>query len=212
MQSLKSKIKVKKLVKKFLAFKQSYNFNYKTFETKNNEVYCDNCLLINADGETIPESEKWINVGYKLKNPISKCLSNLFPYEFYFKGKKMFSIESFFQGIKFKDKKSQNLICNYYGLDSNNIKCTTNYNWKETQEIYFRGKKINRDSIEYNNLVSELYISLLQNPLYVGALKQASNKYIIHSIGVEDKTQTVFSRYEFEFMLNALKDFVKLYM
>ncbi len=212
MQSLASKFKIKKLLKKFIAFKQNYKFEYKTFETKNNELYCDGCLLKDKDGNIIPESEKWINVGYKLKNPLSKCLSNLFPYEFYFKGIKLHSAEAFFQGIKFVDKKTQKMLFNYAQLDSNNIKCSSNFDWTKIQCICFKGKLISRRSEEYQNLIYELYISLLQNPLYLGAIKQIGDRYVIHSIGCEDDTKTVLTRYEFEFMLNCLKDFVKIYM
>lgn len=40
-------------------------------------------------------------------------LSNLIPYNFKFRGIKLASIENFFQGIKFKDKKIQNYIFSY---------------------------------------------------------------------------------------------------
>ncbi len=75
--------------------------------------------------------------------------------------------------------------------------------------MYWQGKEIKRDSDEYDNLVDELYISAIQNPLYRNVLKNI-NKPIIHSIGEVDKKKTVFTRYEFEFMLNCLVEFLKL--
>ena len=133
--------------------------------------------------------------------------SNLFPYKFKFKGKKLASIENFFQGIKFKDKKIQNYIFTYYGTNAVHIKVASNYNWKETGIIYWQGKAIKRDSMEYNLLIDELYISAAQNPIYRAALCNC-DKPIIHSIGENDKKETTFTRYEFEFELNCLKDFI----
>lgn len=90
--------------------------------------------------------EDFVNVGYKLKGTLSKTLSNLFPYEFIFKGKKVKSIESIFQGLKFQNKKIQNLVLKYSGLDSNNIKIASDYDWKSTGILYWQGKPINRHS------------------------------------------------------------------
>ena len=112
----------------------------------------------------IGESEKWINAGYKNKGAYAKVLSNLFPYTFEFKGKVLNSIESFLQGIKFKETEMQNLVFNYSGLDSNNIKICSEHEWKKTKIVYWQGKEIDRLSSKYDDLVDELYISAIQNP------------------------------------------------
>ena len=135
-------------------------------------------------------------------------LSNLFPYSFKFKGKKLSSIENFFQGIKFKDKKIQNYIFSYFGTQAVHIKVASNYDWKEKGLIYWQGKEIIRNSIEYDLLIDELYISAAQNPLYRSVLINC-DRPIIHSIGENEKNNTTFTRYEFEFELNCLKDFLK---
>ena len=132
----------------------------------------------------------------------------MFPYEIKFKGKKLSSIESFFQGIKFKDRKIQDLVFKYSGTEAVHLKEATDCNWKETGTLYWQGKPIKRDSREYSLLVDELYISAIQNPLYRQALMNC-NKRIIHSIGNEEKKETVFTRNEFELELNCLKDFIK---
>ena len=172
-------------------------------------MFCDGELLQRGEEKPIGETEKWINVGYKLKGPSSKVLSNLFPYEFVFRGKHLNSIETFFQGIKIKDKNTQEYVFKYSGLDSNNIKAASDFDWKESGIVYWQGKEIKRDSDEYDNIVDELYISAIQNPLYRNVLKNI-NKPIIHSMGEVDKKKTVFTRYEFEFMLNCLVEFLKL--
>ena len=201
--------KVKEELKAFKEFKKKFKFNQKEIIQDGEDLYCDGELLQKGEEKPIGETEKWINVGYKLKGSFSKVLSNLFPYEFVFEGKHLSSIETFFQGIKIKDKKVQEYIFKYSGLDSNNIKVASDFNWKETGIIYWQGKAIKRNSEEYDNLVAELYISAIQNPLYRNVLKNV-NKPIIHSIGEVDKKETVFTRYEFEFMLNCLVAFLKL--
>ncbi len=146
-------------------------------------------------------------MGYKLHDSLPKVLSNLFPYEFYFRGYKLHSIESFFQGIKFKNKKAQREVFKLSGLDSNNIKSAQDYNWKDDGKIFFMGIPYLRDSDDYELLVDELYISLLQNPLYVDSLKKVGDKYILHAMGEVNKTETVFTRFEFEKELNCLKEY-----
>lgn len=200
---------MKKELEKFKQFKNKYIFKEKEIYEIDGIKYCEEIALIDEEGKAIGDSEKWVNVGYNIKGTYSKVLSNLFPYEFAFKGKKMGSIEGFFQGIKFKDIDMQNLVIKYSRIDSNYIKIATDYDWKETGIIYWQGEPIDRFSKEYEDLVDELYISAIQNPLYRNVLKKC-DKYILHEIGNTDLKETVFTRYEFEKQLNCLKDFLKL--
>lgn len=200
--------KIEKELKEFQKFKSNYTFIQQEIEEINGKQFCEGEPLLDEDGNEIGDCEKWINVGYKYKGPYAKVLSNLFPYEFKFKGKTLKSIESFFQGIKFKDIDMQNLVFNYSGLDSNHIKVCSDYDWKETGILYWQGIKVNRFSKEYDNLVDELYISAIQNPLYRNILK-ITTRDILHTMGGATKEETVFSRYEFELQLNCLKDFLK---
>ena len=201
--------KIKKELKDFKNFKKKFEFIQKEIVQEGENLFCDGELLQRGEEKPIGETEKWINVGYKLKGPSSKVLSNLFPYEFVFRGKHLNSIETFFQGIKIKDKNTQEYVFKYSGLDSNNIKAASDFDWKESGIVYWQGKEIKRDSDEYDNIVDELYISAIQNPLYRNVLKNI-NKPIIHSMGEVDKKKTDFTRYEFEFMLNCLVEFLKL--
>ena len=178
-------------------------------EEKNKMPYFLGSPLLDENNKEIGICDKWVNVGYKLHGPYSKALSNLFPYTFIFKGKKVNSIESIFQGIKLKNKKTQNKALKYYGMDSNTLKIANDFDWKKEQCIYWQGKKINRDSKEYDDFIDELYISAVQNPLYRNVLKNVPNIYILHSLGSEKKEETVFTRYEFEFMLNCLSSYIK---
>lgn len=195
-------------LKEFKNFKRLYTFEQKEIIEINGKECCEGMPLLDEDEKNIGECEKWINVGYKYSGDHAKLLSNLFPYKFEFRGKELKSIESFFQGIKFPDKNMQNLVFEYSGLDSNHIKSCSDYNWKETGMIYWQGKPIDRYSEVYDDLVDEVYISAIQNPLYRSALKNCT-KPIIHTMGAKEKNETVFTRYEFEKQLNCLKDFLK---
>lgn len=195
-------------LKKFKKFKENYDFKQKEIDVINGVKYCDGIALVDEEGKELGDCEKWINVGYKLKGPYAKIFSNLFPYEFDFRGKHLHCIENFFQGIKFKEKELQDLVFSYSALDSNYIKAATDYDWKKTGIVYWQGKEIDRFSQEYDDMVDELYISAIQNPLYRNALK-ICNRDIIHVMGEVEKSKTTFTRYEFEKELNCLKDFLK---
>lgn len=200
--------RIKKELRQFREYKKTYEYSFNEVEQINGFEYYKGQPLIDEEGKNIGDCEKWINVGYKHKGPYAKVLSNLFPYEFKFKGKKLNSIESFFQSIKFKDVKIQNLVFKYNGLNSNYVKICSDYDWKKTGIVYWQGKPIDRFSKEYDDLVDELYISAIQNPLYRNILK-ICDKEIIHTMGGKEKQETVFTRYEFEKQLNCLKDFLK---
>lgn len=197
----------KKELNEFIEFKKNYKFNQLIIIEKNNNLYCEGELLKEGDSKYTGESNKWINVGYTLSGMYPKLLSNLFPYEFKFKGHKLNSIECFFQGIKFPNKKNQNKIFNYSGKEALSLQKASLYNWKETGIVYWQGKPIIRDSQEYDNLVTELYVSAIQNTFYRNVIKNCKLP-IIHAIGEIDKKNTTFTRYEFELMLNCLHDFL----
>lgn len=195
-------------LKAFKKFKENYNFIQTEPEDKDGTIYYKGIPLIDQEGKKLGETENWVNVGYKLSGLYTKTLSNLFPYVFVFRGKKLKSIESFFQGIKFKDITMQNMVFEYDGLDSSCIKVASDYDWKQEGIIYWQGEAIKRDSQKYDDIVDELYISAIQNPLYRNVLKNC-DKEIIHLMGGISKKETVFTRYEFEKQLNCLKDFLK---
>lgn len=197
-----------KELKEFKKFKKDYKYEMPEITEIDGKQYCQGEPLIDEDGKEIGDCEKWINVGYKYKGPYAKVFSNLFPYEFKFKGKKLQSIEAFFQGIKFEDKKMQDIVFNYSALNSNYIKVCSGYDWKKTGIVYWQGKPIDRYSEEYDDLIDELYISAIQNPIYRNLLK-TTDRQILHTMGGKEKNETVFTRYEFEKQLNCLKDFLK---
>ena len=100
------------------------------------------------------------------------------------------------------------MVFNYSALNSNYIKVCSGYDWKKTGIVYWQGKPIDRYSEEYDDLIDELYISAIQNPIYRNLLK-TTDRQILHTMGGKEKNETVFTRYEFEKQLNCLKDFLK---
>lgn len=199
--------KLRKELKEFRMFKKNNKFEQLVLIYENDKIYYKD-ILVSDEDITISDHDEFVNVGYKLKGTTPKLLSNLYPYEFYFKGKKVASIEGVFQGIKFKNKKEQNYVLKYSRLDSNNIKGCNLDDWKKDGKLYWQGKPIDRFSSEYQRFLEELYISAIQNPLYRNVLL-STNKYILHSMGVLEQKDTVFTRYEFEEMLNTLSKYLK---
>ncbi len=210
MESLRLRLKIKKELNEFRIFKKSFKFEMKEIVKKDDgSLFCDEvCIKNGKNNEWVSETDTFINVGYKFHGALPKVLSNLFHCEFYFKGFKLNSIEGVFQGFKFKNKKTQRQVFKHFGLDSNNIKAASDYDWRETQTVYFQGKPIKRNSEEYYDFIDELYISAIQNPLYRNAIKNAGDRYIMHALGKSDITQTIFARCEFEYELNALRIFL----
>jgi len=118
----------KKELQELIEFRKNYKFKQlEIIKNEDENLYCDGVLLKDKNGY-VGESEKWINVGYSLYGMYSKVLSNLFHYEFKFKGHKLNSIESFFQGIKFPNKNIQRKVFKYSGKDAVVIQKGSDYN------------------------------------------------------------------------------------
>lgn len=189
-------------------FKQNFEFCLTEIKEKDGMLYCDGMPLYTPTGAFIPECDKWLNVAYQIKHSMSKLLSNLYPYEFEFRGFRLQSIESFFQATKFKDPNIQQLVFSYKGTDAYHIQAASSYRWQDTGNLYWQGTPVNRYGADYELLVDEAYISAAQNPFYRQALKNVK-KNIIHSIGQASKDESIFTREEFEKQINSLSAFIK---
>lgn len=195
--------------KKYTIFRQSSNFVMPKLETIDDKIYF-NKQLVCDETQKIWETNDFLNIGYNSKNSLSKMLSNLYPTSFKFKGKKVASIEGVLQSLKYKDKKIQNTILKYYGLDAYHSRGANSTDfWGENGMLFWQGKPLNRHSEHYQTFIDELYICASKNPLYKKALLSTQNKYLLHHIGKDDASQTVLTRFEFEQRLNTLRDFLK---
>ena len=156
------------------------------------------------------ETDKFLNMGFNSKNSLSKILSNLYPYEFKFKGKKVASIESVLQSLKYSNKKLQNEILKYSGLNAYHTRgCNTNNFWGQLGYLYWQGKPIKRDSEDYQLFLDELYFSCAKNILFRTALLETREKILLHHIGSENTNETVLTRFEYESRLTALREYLK---
>ncbi len=203
-------LKIKKELKKFQEFKQNFKFELPEIETKKDgSVFVEGyCLKDGKTGEVFAEQENLIDIGFLYHGVFPKVLSNLFRYSFYFKGHKFESIEAVFQAMKIKNKSVQRKVFGYSGMVSNKVKAFADYDWKKDGIVYFQGRAMKRDSKEYDDFIDEMYVAVLQNPLYRQALKNTGNKILLHTMGLNNKNETLFTRYEFEKQINALRDFV----
>ena len=57
----------------------------------------------------------------------------------------------------------QKKLFKYSGKEALVLQETTTYNWKETGIVYWRGKKIKRDSKEYDDIILNKYLSWINS-------------------------------------------------
>lgn len=196
-------------LEKYTNFRKNAKFVMPELSVRDDCIYFGEELVEDSD-KKYSEGEKFINVGYNFKNSVSRVLSNLFPMEFEFRGKKVRSIEGVLQGIKYQDIETQNLVLNYAGLDAYHTRACNEIDfWGNEGFLYWQGEKIDRHSEEYQLFIDELYISALKNPLYKRVLLATGEKYILHHIGRDDPRETVLTRYEYESRLNTLREFLR---
>ena len=195
-------------LKEYRNFKKNFEYIMPDIVEQNGKLYCEGLPIHTEKGTFIGQTEKWIDIGYKINCSLSKLLSNLFPYEFEFKGFRVQSIESCFQALKFQNPDIQKLVFEYSGVNAYHLQGASDYHWQESGKLYWQGCAIDRYGEEYEAFIDELYISAAQNPFYRQSLKNA-NKPLIHSIGKLLKSETTFTRYEFEKQINSLSAFFK---
>ncbi len=194
----------KKLLQKFKEYKNQ--FKPKEIFQKDGKIFLENEVCEDENGVIVSETENFINIKYSSKTSISRVLSNLFPYKFKFMGKKVSSIESVLQGIKYKNKKTQKLVFSYAGVDAYHTRASNNFDfWGNNGKLWFCGKEIDRHKTEYQNFLDELYLSCLKNNLYKRAIKSTGTKYLLHHIGRTNPQETVLTRNEYECRLYALQ-------
>ncbi len=199
-------------MKKFLEytnFRKNFKFTMFPLKKEGEEIYF-NGEIVEDGNQKYFEGENFINAYSGAKVSIARVLSNLYPMEFKFRGKKVKSIEGVLQGIKYKDKKTQNLVLNYSGVNAYHIRACNELDfWGNEGILYWQGKPMKRDSEEFQIFIDELYYSASKNPLYARALIATGNKYLLHHIGRENPQETVLTRYEYELRLNTLREYLK---
>ena len=200
------------ILKEYTNFRKTQNFKIEPIKEENSCVYFRN-ELIEDENKKYAEGSSFINIGYNFKYSLARALSNLYPISFKFRGKKVASIEGVLQGIKYKDKKIQNLVFKYSGTDAYHTRSANTLNfWGNDGILYWQGKPMKRESEEYQIFLDELYISALKNPIYKSALLATGDKYLLHHIGNTNPKETVLTREEYEQRLNTLREFARKFM
>ncbi len=196
-------MKKNEILKKFKQYRQE--FELQDVKLVDGKYYFNN-VLIDDGANYVWETENFIVVKYGSKNSISRVLSNLYPMHFKFRHKNVSSIESVLQGIKYQNKKTQNKVFKYSGVDAYHTRACNSFDfWGNNGLLYWQGKKIRRNEQEYQDFLDELYLIVFKNPLYFRAIVATNNKYLLHHIGRTDLNETVLTRYEYESRLYALQ-------
>ena len=163
----------------------------------------------------ISNAENCVNISFK--DPVSAPLSNLYPHKFMLYGFypssniseeqiTIPSMESFLQGLKIKDANLQNIfMTSYSGMNACKMSATLN-DWKETGTLWFNGVPYDRYSDEYADLITRAYDALFEtNPVFREiVLPKFKDKILIHTIGKDDRSDTVLTEEEFRYQLNRL--------
>lgn len=158
-------------------------------------------------------ARKVLNISYKNQG-LERKLSNLYPYEFILDGVKLSSMEGFLQSIKTSNMIEQQKIWSMYGLDAWRYGQKFN-NWKETQTIHWLTRTIQRNSEEYQNLISKAYDCLFENEEFRQTLKESIGYKLTHNINNKnyksknDITQTVLTPEEYLNNLERLRKKLK---
>jgi hypothetical protein len=204
-------LEIRMNIKKYTKFRENSNFQCKPLNIKEDgSIYFENILIEDINKNKTAEGDNFIDISYTSKNSISRVLSNLYPITFTFRHKKVASIEGVLQGIKYKDKKMQNLVLKYFGVDAYHTRaCNPNNFWESNGLLYWQGKSIARNSIQYQKFLDELYLSACKNLIYKTALLSTGKKYLLHHIGEIDSSKTILTRFEYEQRLNTLREYLR---
>lgn len=125
----------------------------------------------------------------------SNSLSNFAPHPFEIDGVKCASMEGFLQSLKFSGVDMQVHICSLVGIGAK--RAGSKKNWKTDQTLYWKGRPIKRDSIEYQDLLDRAYDELSKNEGFKKALLASSNSILTHNIGKTKINDTVLTVREF---------------
>jgi predicted NAD-dependent protein-ADP-ribosyltransferase YbiA (DUF1768 family) len=132
------------------------------------------------------------------------ALSNFSPHPFEIDGVKCNSMEGFLQSLKFQNPDMQVWVCQLVGLQAK-FK-GKGKKWWVSQTLYWRGKAIDRNSQEYQDLLDRAYDALSKNSGFRRALLASGNSALTHSIGKNDPHHTVLTEKEFCSRLLKLRE------
>ncbi len=149
---------------------------------------------------------KAIDIWSKSAYP-ANVLSNLYPNAFVIDGVMCASMEGFLQSLKYADVNEQKAICKLSGKEAKNM---TNNLWQETQQVYWLGVTINRQTEAFQQLIQQAYQALYeQKEEFRKALLSTMGQVLYHSQGETNSYKTILTEQEFCTILTTnLRDIV----
>lgn len=148
-----------------------------------------------------------MDIGSKNSYPAGK-LSNFTAFEFEFDGVKCASMEGLLQAFKYENVDSQRITCTLTGFAAKKKGRGRNKQWQGKQTLWWNGLAYPRKSKEYQRLLDRAYNALYENENFRKALEAAGEKTIFtHSIGHNNRKETVLTESEFCRRLQHLKDY-----
>lgn len=147
------------------------------------------------------------DIGYKAEYPIN-ILSNFTKCSFMLDNIQINSIEGFLQSLKTPDIEKQKKICLEHGTKAKGfgkkLNKQRNYDFKH---FYWNGKKYNRDSQEYQDLLKRAYEARYQSDEeFRFALEYTNDRILKHSLGGKDPKRCMLTEQEFINILTDLRN------
>ncbi len=152
--------------------------------------------------EVFSRSEKW---------PYD-VLSNFHPRIICFRGVRGY-IEGILQALLYGEdgEEKQREICEKFGIEAKRIGEARRLQTVPITTLTFMGKTYQRNSLEYQLFLREIYTACLnQDPLFGRALLATGNAIFTHEIGLPDPTQDVMTRQEFTDCLTEAREQARL--
>ena len=144
-----------------------------------------------------------LDISFKSKG-LAKALSNLCNYSFVKDGVTCESMESFIRSLRVKDQFLQEEICSKSGPFAYSIREAL-HDWRIDKKVYWKGNTIDRFSLDYLELMKDAYTCLYESSLiFRHSLAQSSKLIIIHSLGCNDKKESLLTKTEYIELLNYL--------
>lgn len=138
--------------------------------------------------------------GYNLE----KRLSNLYPYKFEMDGIEFKSFEGFIQSLRTPDINIKKKLWNKSGFYA--WKSGQNIDWETKQKIYWVTTPIDRNSEDFDALMTKAYDALFKNEDFKQALRESLPYKLDHTIGTSNKSSTLLTKKEFLYQLNRLRN------
>ena len=134
----------------------------------------------------------------------SNVLSNLCSNGFRLDGMVCGSMEGFLQSLKRKELDKQRQICNMKGGNARKMSVTS---WQTDQIVWWKGQAIDRQSEEYQRLISRAYQAMFeQSERFRAALMQTRGITLVHTSGEPSSYKTILTPSEFCGILMDLRD------